>query len=134
MPQKSEALQFLDNKGKRPLRKARVVIIHGGTSPKTVTEYIVGPLPKPNNHIKIGQKYRKSSVPFYARPFTWFEAEKAYPLMYNATKEAYPLLKESFNYWFHNCTDHCLVTLPIGQSGRKLSEKRYTWVCSVFIV
>lgn len=45
-PNKSEALNFVDNRSKvRPPRWAHVIIYHGSTGEATLDEYMVGPLP-----------------------------------------------------------------------------------------
>ncbi|QRW02291.1 primary-amine oxidase [Ceratobasidium sp. AG-Ba] len=45
MPNKTDALNYLDKKGKAPARFARAVLYSGGLSTPLVQEYMVGPLP-----------------------------------------------------------------------------------------
>ena len=47
LPNKDDALSFLDKSGKQPERQARVTIVH---YPFNVTYYLIGPVENPNHH------------------------------------------------------------------------------------
>ena len=132
LPEKSKALKYLDGSGSRPLRQARVILIQGAIATPNVIEYLVGPLPKPSFYKTFALKDHKTKIPFYGRPFTWKDMDNLVGMIRDATEVAYPLLKESFGYWMHNCTDHCLQWFPIGQPARKNKGKRYSWVSNDF--
>ena len=134
LPNKKDALKYLDNNGPRPSRQARVIIFHGAASKPFVREYLVGPLPDPSGHKILHLRHYKTTVPYYGRPFTFLDFLSLVDIMRNATKEAYPLLKESFGSWFHNCTDQCLNWLPIGMPARREVGKRYSWVGMISVV
>ncbi|XP_007442733.3 membrane primary amine oxidase-like [Python bivittatus] len=58
LPPKAEVLQFLDHQGTKPVREALAVVHFGNQPHPNVTEFVVGPLPKPKYHKDITlQKY-----------------------------------------------------------------------------
>ena len=129
LPEKTAVLEYIDKGGKKPERRARVIIIHGASTPPHTTEYIVSPLPKPKSfkilHLK---HYKSSKIHFSGRPFCTQDLQALNGMIKDVTKEAFPLLKESFGYWLHNCTDKCLNWVPNGMPGRKEPGKRFSWV------
>lgn len=128
LPDKETALKYLDKGGSKPQRRARAIIFHGSDKAPHVQEYVVQSLPKPSSHVKLQLKNRKTKVPYSGRPFTFKDASEYQYLIKSIAEEAYPLLKESFGAWYHNCTDKCLVLLAIGEPGRHEVGKRYSWV------
>lgn len=68
IPNKSDVLNFLDNKGPQPNREAWVVIIRGKPPNQEINELVVGPLPEPTYHIPLPGVNK--SVPYFYRPFT----------------------------------------------------------------
>ena len=128
LPEKAKVLKYLDEGGPQPNRQARVIIFHGFNQSPYVQEYLVQYLPTPSKHVKLQLKNRKTTVPYYGRPFTFKDARESHDLMKTITEEAYPLLKESFGSWFHNCTNHCLSFSAIGEPARHEANKRFTWV------
>ena len=128
---KDEVLEFLDNDGPKPERKAVAVIFHGATEPPVVREYIVSPVANPTNYkartVPGGQK---ETIPFNARPFDSFVEYKELTnvLVEKASQKLYKLMYESYDgYTFTSCTTKCLqflYTAPMGFTG----EDRYTWI------
>ena len=129
LPDKKTVLSYLDKGGSKPQRQARVIIFHGRERAPYVQEYLVQFLPKPSKHVKLQLKNRKTNIPYYGRPFTFKDAADSKRLVNQISKVAYPLLKESFGSWFHNCTDNCLSVFSIGEPARHEIGKRYSWVC-----
>ncbi len=70
LPDKAKALQYLDGKASKPERNARVILFRGAMKAQSVVELLVGPLPNPNRHEVLNLNKRKTTIPFYARPFT----------------------------------------------------------------
>nr|XP_034958117.1 membrane primary amine oxidase-like [Zootoca vivipara] len=69
LPPKAEVLQFLDHQGTRPSRQALAVLHFGNQEDPNVTEFVVGPLPKPIYHQDVTvQKYGRK-LPYYKRFF-----------------------------------------------------------------
>lgn len=128
LPSKDVVLKYLDKGGPKPQRQARVIIFHGSEKVPFLQEYLVQYLPKPTRYTKLRLKNRKTTIPFHGRPFTFKDSAESLSLINKVTEEAYPLLKESFGSWVHNCTDNCLDMLAIGEPGKHESGKRYSWV------
>ena len=128
LPDKATALKYLDRGGPKPQRQARAIIFHGYNKAPYVQDYLVQFLPRPSKHAKLQLKNRKTTIPYYGRPFTFKDSRDSYDVMRAMTQEAYPLLKKSFGSWFHNCTNHCISFATIGQPGRNEANKRYSWV------
>ncbi|XP_014898546.1 retina-specific copper amine oxidase [Poecilia latipinna] len=95
LPEKLEAMAYLDGKGKKPVREATVVVFYGMKG--QIKEYVVGPLPNPAYHRDVTQKRYKMELPITKRLVTIGE----YALMFKFfDTEVFPklkkLLKESF--------------------------------------
>ena len=129
-PLKDEVLEFLDNDGPKPERKAIAVIFHGATNPPVVKEYIAWPAANPTNYkARIVPGGQKETVPFNARPFdTFVENNELNNVIFkSASQKLHKLMYESYDgYTLANCTTKCLRTMftaPMGFTG----EDRYTW-------
>lgn len=68
LPPKAEALAFLDHGGSRPPRQALAVVYFGNQTDPNITEYVVGPLPKPVYHQDVTVQKYGGKVPYYRRP------------------------------------------------------------------
>ncbi|XP_053164984.1 primary amine oxidase, lung isozyme-like [Hemicordylus capensis] len=67
LPPKAEVLEFLDHQGIRPTREALTVVYFGNQKDPNVTEYVVGPLPKPTYHQDVTVQKYGGKVPYYRR-------------------------------------------------------------------
>jgi len=65
VPNKKDALGYLDNGKAKPKRNAIVTIVKG---PDTITFYVVGPLPKPTYHELAKFNDRKNPMPYVPNP------------------------------------------------------------------
>ena len=131
-PSKDEGLEFLDNAGPKPERRAIAVVFHGATDPPVVREYIVSPVANPSQHVvrKVpgGQK---ETVHFNARPF---DSGGEYKVMYiwlafTVAPKLQKLMNESYDGYTLQCTNnkkcqHFLQTAPLGFTA----EDRYSWL------
>ena len=129
-PSKNEALEYLDNNGAKPERKAVAVVFHGAANPPLVREYIVSPVSKPTGHVarKIPGG-EKDFVTFNARPFdTRSRMIMTYVVHYVSAKLD-KLMKESYDgFSFTGCkSPKCLgigFTSPMGFTA----EDRISWI------
>ena len=128
LPTKADILNHLDKNGQKPKRRARVVLLNGAKTIPNIEEYVVEPLPNPSSHTRLKLNGHKDSIPHYYRPWTALEQKGISKLYRRATEEAYQVLKESFDFWHHNCTDRCLLGLPIGVPGSAKKGLRQSWV------
>lgn len=67
-PKKHDALLYLDKGGPKPRREALVIVYFGSLVKPEIKEYVVGPLPKPNNISDITIKKYKDKLPYHRRP------------------------------------------------------------------
>jgi diamine oxidase len=68
VPPKSEVLNYLDNNGPKPQRRARAIVVMGASNPPVVQEVLVGPLPNPTQHSFALINRTATSLPFNLRP------------------------------------------------------------------
>ncbi|XP_074915680.1 amine oxidase [copper-containing] 3-like [Chelonoidis abingdonii] len=122
LPTKAEALGFLDRGGRRPPRQALAVVYFGNQPDPNVTEYVVGPLPKPTTHQDITVQKYGGKLPYHRRPVLGKEYEQiAGYLRRTAFPTALTFLNRVFDYDGTNLA--ALTSAPRGfQSG-----DRNTW-------
>ena len=129
LPKKSDALHYLDENGKKPLRRARVVVINGGKQNPDVEEYIIEPLPNPSKHTPLRMSGRTYPIPFSSRPYSSVEEHEVKKYAYNVSLESYKILRESFKASYHNCTgNECLIFVVDGVPASRKQGERRSWV------
>jgi len=128
LPNKQDVLNYLDSNGQKPIRRARTVIVNGAISSPNVEEYIVSPLPNPNSHVRLRLAHRREPVSFSSRPFTSKEEEGIDKIVTRTTKVCYAILRESFGFWYGNCTKNCLRYYIDGTPASFQNGARKTWV------
>ncbi|NWJ03367.1 AOC1 oxidase, partial [Crypturellus undulatus] len=124
-PKKRLALRYLDQGGPAPRRQARAVVFFGAQAEPNVTEFAVGPLPRPSAYRPLRLKGRRT-VPFAARPVTALEYELLHRKLAEATAPLYRLLRDTTGFWYHNCSEHCLTFSDVAPRGLVPGERR-TW-------
>ncbi|ESO96938.1 hypothetical protein LOTGIDRAFT_159693 [Lottia gigantea] len=132
MTLKSAVLQYLDGGHRQPDRTAKAVVYRGDTDPPRVEEYLVGPLPHPNYNILIANPaYRRLPIPWESRPVDAVEYKILYEILTKATKQLYPIFRESFDLHHHNCTpsEMCMMFCDSAPRGIKSGERK-TWFAS----
>ncbi|NXT52652.1 AOC1 oxidase, partial [Pluvianellus socialis] len=131
-PKKELALRYLDHGGPRPRRQARAVVFFGGQAEPNVTEFAVGPLPRPSSYRPLRFKGGRA-VPFTARPMTQLEYELLHRTLAAATEPLYRLLRDATGFWFHNCSRRCLTFSDIAPRGVAPGERRSWLVLQRFV-
>ncbi|KAJ7313418.1 hypothetical protein JRQ81_004771 [Phrynocephalus forsythii] len=120
VPAKEEVLKFLDGNGPRPAREALAVLYFGNQPDPNITEYVVGPLPKPTYHRDVTvQKYGRR-LAYHKRPVLGNEYEQMGKFAMKKFLEAPTFLQQVFG---HKGDDFAaLTTTPRGfQSGDRLT-------------
>ncbi|XP_019384234.1 PREDICTED: amiloride-sensitive amine oxidase [copper-containing] [Crocodylus porosus] len=125
-PKKRLALRFLNQDGPPPQRQARAIIYFAGQAQPNITEYVVGPLPRPSYYRPRHLKGRHP-VAFTARPVTSLEYELLHQKLEEATAPLSRLLRDTTGYWYHNCSTRCLVYTDVAPRGLAPGERR-SWV------
>ncbi|NWS42231.1 AOC1 oxidase, partial [Probosciger aterrimus] len=131
-PKKRLALRYLDHGGRRPRRQARAVIFFGGQAEPNITEFTVGPLPRPSSYRPLRFKGSRT-VPFTARPTTQLEYELLHGVLAQAMEPLHQLLLDTTGFWFHNCSQRCLTFSDIAPRGLVSGERRSWLVLQRFV-
>ncbi|KAJ7322162.1 hypothetical protein JRQ81_018449 [Phrynocephalus forsythii] len=122
-PKKSQALGYLDAAGRRPRRRARAVVLFGAEPQPNITEYVVGPLPRPSAYRPYGR-----AAPYAARPMTKLEYRLLYRRLEEFLRPLGPLLQEATaGFGFEQCRDRCLTFTDVAPRGLASGERR-TWL------
>ncbi|XP_014430383.2 amine oxidase [copper-containing] 3 isoform X1 [Pelodiscus sinensis] len=121
LPPKAEVLAFLDRNGSQPARQALAVVYFGNQSDPNITEYVVGPLPRPTAHRDVTVRKYGGKLPYHRRPVTEREYKKIDLFLHREFSKAPRLLRECCEYDGTNFVT--FTTVPRGfQSG-----DRATW-------
>uniref|UniRef100_A0A669R015 Amine oxidase n=1 Tax=Phasianus colchicus TaxID=9054 RepID=A0A669R015_PHACC len=131
-PTKRAALWHLDGGGPAPRRQARAVIFFGAQAEPNVTEFAVGPLPRPRSYRPLRLKGGRTA-PFAARPMTMREYELLHRALVAATEPLYRLLRDTSGFWYHNCTQRCLTFSDIAPRGLAPGERRTWFILQRFV-
>ncbi|XP_071590549.1 LOW QUALITY PROTEIN: diamine oxidase [copper-containing] [Heliangelus exortis] len=132
-PKKRPALRYLDQGGPRPLRQARAVIFFGAQAEPNVTEFSVGPLPRPRSYRPLRFKGGRD-VPFSARPMTWLEYEMLHQTVAEALEPLNRFLREATGFWYQrNCSRRCLTFSDIAPRGLGPGQRRSWLVLQRFV-
>ncbi|KAH0626994.1 hypothetical protein JD844_002342 [Phrynosoma platyrhinos] len=122
IPPKEEVLKFLDHNGPCPHRQALAVVYFGNQTVPNVTEYVVGPLPRPTYHRDVTMQKYGQVLFYHKRPVIGNEYEQIHDVVLEKFLEAPTFLKQVFG---HNGSNFGgLTSAPRGfQSG-----DRVTWI------
>ncbi|XP_057297779.1 amiloride-sensitive amine oxidase [copper-containing]-like [Hydractinia symbiolongicarpus] len=93
LPDKLDALKYLDQNGKKPERRAIVTIVH---APYNITYYIVGPIPMPKYHNIAKFTDRKNPLPYIPDATTLARNPISRNLYKDAAKYLWPLFKNTY--------------------------------------
>ncbi|XP_077159638.1 diamine oxidase [copper-containing] [Paroedura picta] len=121
-PKKGQALKYLDSGEPRPRRRARAVVFFGAEAKPNVTEYIVGPLPKPTYYRRSGQP-----VAYTARPMNQLEYHLLYSSIQTALAPLRAFLQDISGFHLEPCGDRCFTFTDVAPRGLAPGERR-TWV------
>ncbi|XP_048193926.1 LOW QUALITY PROTEIN: amiloride-sensitive amine oxidase [copper-containing] [Perognathus longimembris pacificus] len=126
LPKKRRVLKFLDKGQRRPAREARVVIFFGGQEHPNITEFAVGPLPRP--------RYMRTLAPppghrpsWASRPITAVEGDFLHDAVEEATKPLHRFFLDTTGFSFHNCSDRCLTFTDVAPRGLASGQRR-SWL------
>lgn len=123
LPPKADALAFLDHGESRPSRQALAVVYFGNQPDPNVTEYVVGPLPKPKYHQDVTVQRYGGQLPYYRRPPLDAEYIQMARVLHAAAFSVAPrFMQEVFDYDGTN-----LAAMTTSPRGLK-SGDRATWL------
>ena len=109
LPNKTDALDYLDSGSDRPVREAKVVMFRGDKIIPVIEEYAVGPLPHIRYHRPLISKHYQRPAPFLFRPLTKAEKREVYRLLRPFDEKLQLVLQESYEARFFDCHGSCLI-------------------------
>ncbi|BFZ22710.1 hypothetical protein BsWGS_25749 [Bradybaena similaris] len=133
LPPKSKVLRYLDSKGRKPVRRARVVVFRGDKTPPVVEVYVCQPVPDVTSCQLLNLTSQRNPIEFNFRPGSEPEirAFLQYVLPQVDSRIGY-ILQESYGQTFTRCKKiaDCLMPLPSEMSSAftRNPEKRVAWV------
>jgi len=131
IPNKEQALKYLDQGQAQPVREATVMLFMGNRPEPFVQQYTVGPLPNPYN------KKDQKTFPFRYRPITVPEYVTAKAKVTEAVDAAVAhILEESYGGKLTDCEDNCLAfsyisTMSTATSNDPRTRKAWMWLTPV---
>ncbi|XP_069138607.1 putative amine oxidase [copper-containing] [Argopecten irradians] len=109
LPNKSHALETLNDHHKAPPREAKVVFFRGDKNIPVVEEYVIGPLSNITYHRLLVSKHYQRPAPFLFRPNSKAEYQEVQRLLVDVDNVLKHVLLESYDARFFNCDRKCLV-------------------------
>ncbi|KAL8175753.1 UNVERIFIED_CONTAM: hypothetical protein K2H54_007058 [Gekko kuhli] len=119
LPSKAEVLEFLDHQGRKPTRQALAVIYFGNQEDPNITEYVVGPLPKPTYHQDITVQKYGGKLPYYRRFFLTSEEKEIHIVLSKEFPKA-----PNFMQWVLSYNGTNLLELIIMPPGFKSGDRK----------
>ncbi|CAK6434224.1 unnamed protein product [Pipistrellus nathusii] len=125
LPRKQQVLKFLDHGQRRPAREARAVIIFGAQEHPNITEFAVGPLPRPH-YMRLLPPRSGHRLSWNSRPITSAEYVLLDHTLKEATRPLHRFFLDTTGFSFHDCQTRCLTYTDVSPSGLASGERR-TW-------
>ncbi|KAH3894226.1 hypothetical protein DPMN_018382 [Dreissena polymorpha] len=128
LPNKSEVIAHLDQRGRQPAREAKVIIIRGKSSDQQINEIVVGPLPNPSYHHPVPGI--NASLPYFYRPMTDDDYGSVIANLTNTVHSEFgDIFRSCYGSSVKDCGDKCLTfvyasTFSPASSGTNM---RKTW-------
>ncbi|XP_057588058.1 amiloride-sensitive amine oxidase [copper-containing] [Hippopotamus amphibius kiboko] len=125
LPKKQHVLKFLDKGHRPPTREARAIIFFGAQEHPNITEFAVGPLPRPH--------YRRDLPPrpghrasWASRPISKAEYALLSRTLEEVTKPLHQFFRRTTGFVFGNCYERCLTFTNVAPPGLASGQRR-TW-------
>lgn len=135
LPNKTDVIDYLDNKGNQPVREAKVIVIRGKKPNPEINEIVVGPLPNPKYHKPLPGI--NASLPYFYRPMT----EADYGSVTNSITDQVhehlgTLIQKCFGAKLKDCGNKCIgfyyaSSFSPASSGEQM---RKTWYWLTYAV
>ncbi|XP_004458323.1 diamine oxidase [copper-containing] isoform X2 [Dasypus novemcinctus] len=126
LPKKQRVLKFLGGDERRPVREARVVIFFGDQEKPNITEFVVGPLPRPS--------YMRAMAPrpghhrsWASRPISLAEYALLSQFLGKATEPLHTFFLNTTGFSFLDCQDQCLTFTDVAPRGLASGQRR-SWL------
>ncbi|XP_070281049.1 diamine oxidase [copper-containing]-like [Myotis yumanensis] len=126
LPRKLQVLKFLDHGQRRPAREARAVIFFGAEEQPNVTEFAVGPLPRPHYLRPLSPRpgHQRS---WNSRPMSSAEYVLLNQTLQEATRPLHRFFLDTTGFSFQDCHTRCLTFTDVAPQGLASGERR-SWI------
>ncbi|GAB1290799.1 Amine oxidase [Apodemus speciosus] len=126
LPKKRHVLKFLDEGRKGPVREARAIIFFGAQDHPNVTEFAVGPLPRPS-YIRALSPRPGHHLSWSSRPISAAEYDLLYHMLKRATTPLHQFFLDTTGFSFLGCDDRCLTFTDVAPRGVESGQRR-SWL------
>ncbi|XP_007955841.1 amiloride-sensitive amine oxidase [copper-containing] [Orycteropus afer afer] len=126
LPKKQRVLKFLDNDEKHPVREARAVIFFGAQEKPNITEFAVGPLPRPY-YMRVLAPRPGHHPTWASRPISTAEYVLLNRILQEATKPLHQFFLKTTGFSIQDCRDRCLTFTDVAPRGLASGQRR-TWL------
>ncbi|XP_030709540.1 diamine oxidase [copper-containing] [Globicephala melas] len=123
LPKKQHMLKFLDKGRRAPVREARAVIFFGAQEHPNITEFAVGPLPRPHymRHLPHKPGHQAS---WASRPMSKAEYSLLSHTLEEASKPLHQFFRHTTGFTFGNCHEQCLTFTDVAPRGLASGQRR----------
>ncbi|XP_021548637.1 amiloride-sensitive amine oxidase [copper-containing] [Neomonachus schauinslandi] len=132
LPKKQHVLKFLDNGGRPPVREARAVIFFGAQVHPNVTEFAVGPLPRPYYMRELPPKPGRHTT-WASRPITGAEYTLLAQALQKVTKPLHRFFLDTTGFSFQDCHSRCLTFTDVAPRGVASGQRRSWFILQRFV-
>ncbi|XP_032250312.1 amiloride-sensitive amine oxidase [copper-containing] [Phoca vitulina] len=132
LPKKQHVLKFLDNGGRPPVREARAVIFFGAQAHPNVTEFAVGPLPRPYYMRELPPKPGRRTT-WASRPITGAEYTLLAQALQKLTKPLHRFFLDTTGFSFQDCHSRCLTFTDVAPRGVASGQRRSWFILQRFV-
>lgn len=132
LPKKKHVLKFLDEGRKGPNREARAVIFFGAQDYPNVTEFAVGPLPRPY-YIRALSPRPGHHLSWSSRPISTAEYDLLYHMLKRATMPLHQFFLDTTGFSFLGCDDRCLTFTDVAPRGVASGQRRSWFIVQRYV-
>ncbi|XP_008686877.1 amiloride-sensitive amine oxidase [copper-containing] [Ursus maritimus] len=132
LPKKQHVLKFLDKGGRPPVREARAVIFFGAQEHPNVTEFAVGPLPRPY-YMRELHPTAEHRTSWASRPITGAEYTLLGQALQKATKPLHQFFLHTTGFSFQDCHSRCLTFTDVAPRGVASGQRRSWFILQRFV-
>ncbi|ELK05181.1 Amiloride-sensitive amine oxidase [copper-containing] [Pteropus alecto] len=132
LPKKHQVLKYLDNGQRRPVREARAIIFFGDQEHPNVTEFAVGPLPRPRYMRELSPRPRRR-ISWASRPMSSAEYAQISHALQEATKPLRQFFLDTTGFSFHDCHTRCLTFTDSAPRGLASGQRRSWFIFQLYV-
>ncbi|XP_015417769.1 PREDICTED: amiloride-sensitive amine oxidase [copper-containing] [Myotis davidii] len=132
LPRKQQVLKFLDHGQRRPAREARAIIFFGAQEHPNITEFAVGPLPRPH-YLRTLPPRPGHQMSWTSRPISSAEYVQLSHTLEEATRPLHQFFLDTTGFSFQDCHTRCLTFTDVAPRGLASGERRTWFILQRFV-